>query len=44
MTFVPDPTWDQGTIETHMKAHEQAFTDKPCTFMARILLEYEMQR
>lgn len=44
MTFVPDPTWDQQTIETHMKAHEQAFTDKPCTFMARILLEYEMQR
>jgi hypothetical protein len=26
------------------QAHEQAFTEKPATFMARIQLEYEMQR
>ena len=27
-----------------LQAHEQAFTEKPATFMARIQLEYEMQR
>lgn len=44
MSFIPDPSWDQQTLEANMKAHEQSFTDKPCTFMARIQLEYEMQR
>ena len=44
MSFIPDPNWDQQTLESNIKAHEQSFTDKPCTFMARIQLEYEMQR
>jgi hypothetical protein len=26
------------------QAHQQSFAEKPCTFMARIQLEYEMQR
>jgi hypothetical protein len=44
MSFMPDPTWDPHTLETHIKAHQQSFAEKPCTFMARIQLEYEMQR
>ena len=33
------------TLYHHLgQAHEQNFTEKPCTFLARIKLEYEMQR
>jgi len=44
MSFIPDPTWDAHTLEANIKAHQQSFAEKPCTFMARIQLEYEMQR
>jgi hypothetical protein len=44
MSFIPDPSWDHQTLEANIKAHEQSFTDRPCSFMASIQLEYEMQR
>jgi hypothetical protein len=44
LMFIPDPTWDSHTLETHIKAHQQSFAEKPCTFMVRIQLKYEMQR
>ena len=44
MSFMPDPTWDSHTLEANIKAHQQSFAEKPCTFMARIQLDYEMQR
>lgn len=44
MSFAPNPTWDSSTRAIHMAAHEKNFTDKPATFMARIQLEYEMQK
>lgn len=44
MSFTPDPTWTQQQLEANIKAHEQAFTEKPAAFMARIHLQYEMQR
>lgn len=44
MSFNPDPSWDAATMEANIKAHQQNFADKPCTFMARIQLDYEMQR
>lgn len=44
MSFMPDPTWDPPTLEANIKAHQQSFAEKPCTFFARIQLDYEMQR
>lgn len=44
MSFIPDPAWDSHALEANIKAHQQSFAEKPCTFMARIHLEYEMQR
>ena len=44
MTFSADPNWDKNTLANNLKAHEYSFTDKPATFMARIELEYEMQK
>ena len=32
------------TLRHAMQAHSASFSEKPCTFMARIHLEYEMQR
>ena len=44
MTFAPNPAWDAQTFQTHLAAHEKNFTEKPATFMARIHLEYEIQK
>lgn len=44
MTFAPNPAWDPATFKTHLAAHEKNFTEKPATFMARIHLEYEIQK
>lgn len=44
MTFAPNPSWDATTFQTNLAAHEKNFTEKPATFMARIHLEYEIQK
>lgn len=44
MTFNPNPSWDTQTYKMHLNAHEKSFTEKPSTFMARIHLEYEIQK
>jgi hypothetical protein len=44
MTFAPNPDWDEETLRTNLHAHERNFTEKPSTFMARIRIEYEMQK
>jgi hypothetical protein len=44
MTFVPNPEWDAETLRINLHAHERNFTEKPSTFMARIRIDYEMQK
>lgn len=44
MTFAPNPAWDEETLRIHTAAHEKNFTEKPATFMARIQLDYEIQK
>ena len=44
LTFNADPTWDNNTLQAKLHAHALSFTEKPGVFMARIKLEYEMQR
>jgi hypothetical protein len=44
MTFAPNPAWDSNTFATQLEAHQRNFTEKPGIFMARIHLEYEIQK
>ena len=43
-TFAPNPSWDAQTLQVQMKAHENNFSEKVCTFMGRINLEYELPK
>lgn len=43
-SFSPDPTWNQETVRTSLQQHETDFVEKPCVFMCRLHLEYEIQK
>ena len=44
MSFAADPSWDHATLKANLQAHEYNFTEKPAVFMARIQVDYEMQK
>jgi hypothetical protein len=44
MTFNPHPSWSPAEVKTNLQLHQKNFGEKPAVFMARILLEYEVQK
>ena len=44
MTFAKNPAWTKAEEEINFKAHQKNFLDRPCTFMARIHLVYDIEK
>ena len=41
-SFVANPAWTKGEIAEQLKLHKKSVTEKPNVFMARIMVEYEI--
>jgi hypothetical protein len=44
MTFNQNPSWSPAETKIHLQTHQKNFGEKPSVFMARIHLQYEVQK